>query len=149
MLQDVTYSLRRRGPDVEGLLLRSTAGLCHRRQNFIGLATGDQLMSNEDSSVWAVFNGDILNLDELRRALQATGHVICTQSDPAVIVHQYDEDGVDCLLRLRGMFPFAVELFIELLVQIVRLRLRSDVSFGAFLSGGAVSTSVVAPPWTS
>ena len=107
-LQAMTDALAHRGPDAEGQVVRGSVALGHRRLSIIDLATGDQPMSNEDGSVHVAFNGEIFNFAELRRQLVARGHTFRTQSDTEVIVHQYEEDGFDCVRRFRGMFAFAV-----------------------------------------
>lgn len=108
LLQQMTDALAHRGPDASGLLLRGSAGLGHRRLSIIDLATGEQPMGNEDGSVSVAFNGEIFNYAELRRELVARGHVFRTDSDTEVIVHQYEEDGADCVRHFRGMFAFAI-----------------------------------------
>jgi asparagine synthase (glutamine-hydrolysing) len=82
--------------------------LGHRRLSIIDLSGGRQPISNEDSSVWIVLNGEIYNYRELRRDLQSRGHRFATESDTEVIVHLYEEYGDDCVLHLRGMFAFAI-----------------------------------------
>lgn len=107
-LEAMTRTLAHRGPDDAGYLLRGSVGLGHRRLSIIDLATGDQPQGNEDGTVWVVFNGEIFNYAELRRQLIARGHRFATQSDTEVIVHQYEEDGPECVERFRGMFAFAI-----------------------------------------
>jgi asparagine synthase (glutamine-hydrolysing) len=107
-LRAMTDTLVHRGPDDAGFFVRGPVGLGHRRLSIIDLATGDQPLSNEDGTVWLVFNGEIYNYGELRRGLEARGHRFTTQSDTEVIVHQYEEDGVRCVERFRGMFAFAI-----------------------------------------
>jgi asparagine synthase (glutamine-hydrolysing) len=107
-LEAMTAVLAHRGPDAQGTYAAGPIALGHRRLSIIDLQTGDQPLSNEDDTVWTVFNGEIYNHIELRRELEATGHVFKTASDTEVIVHQYEEDGAACVDRLRGMFSFAV-----------------------------------------
>src|SRR5262245_50429221 len=97
-----------RGPDDEGVFLGSGVGLGMRRLSIIDLAGGQQPVSNEDGSVWIVFNGEIYNYRELRHDLQQKGHVFRTSSDTETIVHLYEELGPRCVERLRGMFGFAI-----------------------------------------
>ena len=84
------------------------AALGHRRLSIIDLSSGHQPLSNEDGSVWTVFNGEIYNYRELRSELQSRGHQFRTDTDTEVIVHLYEDFGADCVLHLRGMFAFAV-----------------------------------------
>lgn len=111
---DVT-SLRRmcdvmahRGPDDEGTFARGRIGLGMRRLSIIDVATGHQPISNEDGSIWIVFNGEIYNHAILREQLITRGHCYRTHSDTETIVHLYEEYGKDCVQHLRGMFAFAI-----------------------------------------
>lgn len=97
-----------RGPDDEGLWVDHHVGLGMRRLSIIDLATGQQPMTNEDRSVWLVFNGQIYNYPELRAELLGRGHRFATRSDTETIVHAYEEWGEDCVTHLRGMFAFAL-----------------------------------------
>jgi asparagine synthase (glutamine-hydrolysing) len=97
-----------RGPDAGGNHLDRYAGLGHRRLSIIDLAASVQPMSNEDGTVWIVFNGEIYNFAELRSDLLARGHRFRTAGDTEVIIHLYEEFGEECVTRLRGMFAFAI-----------------------------------------
>jgi asparagine synthase (glutamine-hydrolysing) len=97
-----------RGPDAQGIYLDANVGLGHARLSIIDLNTGAQPMTNEDETVWIVFNGEIYNFVALREKLQAKGHVFRSQSDTEVIIHAYEEFGTDCVKELRGMFAFAI-----------------------------------------
>jgi asparagine synthase (glutamine-hydrolysing) len=101
-------TMTRRGPDAGGLHLDRYVGLGHRRLSIIDLEASKQPMSNEDGKVWIVFNGEIYNFVELRKDLLARGHQFRTSGDTEVIIHLYEEYGVDCVTRLRGMFAFAI-----------------------------------------
>jgi asparagine synthase (glutamine-hydrolysing) len=79
-----------------------------RRLSIVDLATGHQPLSNEDGSLWIVFNGEIYNHAVLREKLQSRGHQYRTHSDTETIVHLYEEYGPDCVQHLRGMFAFAI-----------------------------------------
>jgi len=101
-------ALAHRGPDDEGFYLAPGAGLGMRRLSIIDLENGRQPVHNEDRTVWAVFNGEIYNFQELRRELEGRGHSFYTGTDTEVIVHLYEERGPRCVEALRGMFAFAV-----------------------------------------
>lgn len=97
-----------RGPDDDGFFNRGRIGLGMRRLSIVDLATGHQPISNEDGSIWIVFNGEIYNHRTLRQQLITHGHLYRTQSDTETIVHLYEEYGKDCVQHLRGMFAFAI-----------------------------------------
>jgi asparagine synthase (glutamine-hydrolysing) len=97
-----------RGPDDEGIYLAGRVGLGMRRLSIIDLTTGQQPIHNEDKTIWVVFNGEIYNYPELRDHLVRKGHTFYTQSDTEVIVHLYEETGVDCFQQLNGMFAIAI-----------------------------------------
>ncbi len=108
LVKAMTGSLVHRGPDDEGFYVSGGIGLGHRRLSIIDLAAGHQPMTNEDESVWVVFNGEIYNFMELQDDLSKKGHVFKTRSDTEVIVHLYEEIGERCFERLRGMFAIAI-----------------------------------------
>jgi asparagine synthase (glutamine-hydrolysing) len=105
---EAARSLRHRGPDGEGVRALGPVTLIHTRLGIIDLATGDQPMSNEDGSIWVVFNGEIFNYIELRRELTACGHRFRTQSDTETLVHAYEQWGDDFVTRLNGQFAIAL-----------------------------------------
>jgi len=128
-LQRMCKVLAHRGPDDEGMVfLRNDkffevkkplptelkengfeVGLGHRRLSIIDLSgAAHQPMSNEDGSVWIVYNGEVYNFHALRKELIDKGHLFKSYSDTEVILHGYEEWGVDCLSRFRGMFAFAL-----------------------------------------
>ena len=98
-----------RGPDDHGYLRDGPCALGHRRLSIIDLRPeGAQPMTNEDDSIAVVVNGEIYNFQELRYELEAKGHRFKSRSDSEVIVHLYEEEGLDFLDRLRGMFALAL-----------------------------------------
>lgn len=101
-------SIAHRGPDGEGAIVCGRAALGNRRLSIIDLPGGRQPISNEDGSVWVVYNGEIYNYRELAAELQSKGHVFRTRSDTEVIVHLYEELGEGCVDQLNGMFAFAI-----------------------------------------
>ncbi|MGD0046015.1 MAG: asparagine synthase (glutamine-hydrolyzing) [Bryobacteraceae bacterium] len=108
LVRGMLDTIRHRGPDDEGLYLGSQVALGHRRLSIIDLGGGHQPLSNEDGTIWIVFNGEIYNYRELRAFLLTKGHVFKTHSDTETIVHLYEELGPQCVEKLRGMFAFAI-----------------------------------------
>jgi asparagine synthase (glutamine-hydrolysing) len=100
--------LRHRGPDEFGLLLDREAGLASARLSIIDLTGGSQPISNEDRSLWLVFNGEIFNYLELRAQLESHGHQFRTSSDTEVILHLYEDLGPSLLQKLNGQFAIAL-----------------------------------------
>jgi asparagine synthase (glutamine-hydrolysing) len=107
-LKKMADSIYHRGPDDEGFYIDKNVGLGFRRLSIIDLKSGHQPLSNEDGSVWIVFNGEIYNYKELQEDLLKQGHVFRTNCDTETIVHLYEQHGTDCLKYLRGMFAFAI-----------------------------------------
>ena len=101
-------SIRHRGPDDEGRLIQGGVGIGMRRLSIIGVEGGRQPISNEDGTIHIVFNGEIYNYVDLREELSSRGHRFRSQTDTECIIHLYEERGISCLDRLRGMFAFAI-----------------------------------------
>ena len=97
-----------RGPDDEGQYCGDGIALGMRRLSIIDLDGGHQPIANEDKTVWVVCNGEIYNFKELRAELEARGHLFRCRSDTEVLVHLYEEEGVELFKRLRGMFAIAL-----------------------------------------
>ncbi len=108
LLRSMMEAIHHRGPDDEGLYLSGPVGLGHLRLSIIDLASGKQPISNEDGTVWVVFNGEIYNYKELTSLLESRGHRFRTATDTEVLVHLYEEYGEQMFSRLRGMFAFAI-----------------------------------------
>lgn len=108
LLRRMNSVLFHRGPDGEGFYLDPHIGLAHRRLSIIDLEAGKQPMGNEDGLIQVVFNGEIYNFLELRKLLEAKGHVFRTRSDTESIVHGYEEWGEGVVEKLRGMFAIAI-----------------------------------------
>jgi asparagine synthase (glutamine-hydrolysing) len=119
VLARMTEVLRHRGPDEGGsyasALKTQTAygtlpgvAFGHRRLSIIDVAGGHQPMANEDGTVWIVFNGEIYNHRPLRQRLEGAGHEFRTRSDTEAIVHLYEDEGLDFLQHLNGMFALAI-----------------------------------------
>lgn len=108
VLKDSVESLRHRGPDGTGTLVRDRIALGHSRLAIIDLSGGAQPMQSEDGKHAITFNGEIYNYRELRNDLMGKGHTFRTQSDTEVILAAYREWGKACVQRLRGMFAFGI-----------------------------------------
>jgi asparagine synthase (glutamine-hydrolysing) len=106
----MTGSIAHRGPDGHGYYYSKnhTLGFGHRRLSIIDLNTGDQPMCNEDRTVWITYNGEIYNYRELREQLKRRGHKFKTASDTEVVIHAYEEWGVDCASKFNGIFAFGI-----------------------------------------
>lgn len=97
-----------RGPDEGGIYFQGDAGLAHRRLSIIDLATGQQPMHSQSGDISLVFNGEIYNYIELREALVRKGHHFVTRSDTEVIIHLYEEYGLDFVAQLNGQFAMGL-----------------------------------------
>lgn len=107
-IEAMTESISHRGPDDDGYYVDGPLGLGFRRLSIIDLSGGHQPMSDQEQTVWVIFNGEIYNFRELRRELESFGHVFRTNSDTEVIIHGYKRWGDDVLNRLNGMFGLAI-----------------------------------------
>jgi len=109
LLERMADSMAHRGPDDHGVHVDGPLGLAHRRLSIIDLSpAARQPMCNEDRTVWVTANGEIYNFAEVRGELEAAGHHFSSNTDTEVIVHAYEEWGLDCLSRFNGMFAFAL-----------------------------------------
>src|SRR5437867_1268573 len=109
----MTETVSHRGPDDCGIRVFSRSdpavSLGHRRLSIIDLSpAGHQPMANEDESVWTVFNGEIYNFPDLRKSLLAAGHQFRSRADTEVLIHGYEQWGIDFVKRLNGIFAFAL-----------------------------------------
>lgn len=109
LLREMTAAQRHRGPDDEGYLSEPGVGLGFCRLAILDLTpAGHQPMTNEDGTIWLIFNGEIYNFQELLPPLEQAGHSFRSRSDSEVIIHAYEQWGVECIQRLNGMFAFAL-----------------------------------------
>jgi asparagine synthase (glutamine-hydrolysing) len=108
-IRRMTAALRHRGPDSEGIWVEGGVGLGSRRLAVIDLSpAATQPLVSADGSLRLVFNGEIYNFRALRAELEGRGHRFHSATDGETILHLYEEEGVDCLRHLRGMFAFAL-----------------------------------------
>jgi asparagine synthase (glutamine-hydrolysing) len=152
------FSLRHRGPDGEGRHADRSVVLGHRRLAVIDLSPEARgPMGNETGDVWLTFNGEIYNFRELRSELRGKGHVFRSQTDAEVVVHGYEEWGIEALLqRLSGMFAFALWDARERKLYLVRdrfgikplyyARTSSSIVFASELRALAASGLIEAEP---
>ncbi len=112
LLEKMRDVMVHRGPDDFGLWMSRDGftGFAHRRLSIIDLSkNASQPMSNEDESIWIVCNGEIYNHAEIRKVLEAEGHRFKTDhSDTEVIIHSFEQWGIECVKKFRGMFAFAI-----------------------------------------
>lgn len=109
LISRMNSAIRHRGPDNEGAYTDGRVTLGHVRLSIIDLTeNGNQPMSNEDRSVWIVFNGEIYNFQSLRSELETLGHRFISLSDTEVVLHSYEEYGTDCVTKFNGMWAFAI-----------------------------------------
>jgi asparagine synthase (glutamine-hydrolysing) len=146
LLEKMCASIKHRGPDEQGMLVRERAALGMRRLSIIDIETGQQPIYSEDNNLAIVFNGEIYNFEELKKELEALGHRFKTNSDTETILHAYEEFGTDCLEKLRGMFAFAIWNFREEILFIARDRVGKKPLFysltraGNFIFGSELKT---------
>ena len=135
VLERMNNTMVHRGPDDDGYFVSGPVGLAMRRLSIIDLAGGKQPITNEDESLWIVFNGEIYNYPDLRNELLAKGHVFRTKADTEVILHLYEELGDNCVDRLDGMFTFAIWDSIKRTLLLARDRLGIKPLFYSFEPG--------------
>jgi asparagine synthase (glutamine-hydrolysing) len=109
LVSKMNDAIEHRGPDQDGVYAADGISLGHRRLSIIDLSDhGRQPMQNEDGNVQLAFNGEIYNYQDLKPELERRGHQFASDTDSEVIIHAYEEYGVDCVNKLRGMFAFAI-----------------------------------------
>jgi asparagine synthase (glutamine-hydrolysing) len=131
-LKAMCDTLVHRGPDEEGMDIKDNVALGVRRLSVIDLKTGSQPIFNEDRTIRTVFNGEIYNFRELRKELEASEHSFCTGSDTEVLVHAYEEFGIDFPQYLNGMFAFALHDTAKRRLYLVRDHLGIKPLYYAF-----------------
>ena len=107
-LREMCRVISHRGPDDDGFYTDGAVGIGMRRLSIVDVAGGHQPISNEDGTLWIVFNGEIYNHLALREQLITRGHRYSTHSDTETVIHLFEEYGEDCVQHLRGMFAFAI-----------------------------------------
>jgi asparagine synthase (glutamine-hydrolysing) len=144
-LARMTNIMQHRGPDSSGFHVEPGIGLGVHRLSIIDLKTGDQPISSENGAVTVICNGEIYNFLELRQELLAGGHRFRTSSDAEVIVHLYEDLGLECVHRLRGMFGFALWDSHRRLLMLARDRLGIKPLYYTVGAGGICFGSEIKP----
>lgn len=108
IVEAMCQTIVHRGPNDQGVYVDGPVGIGMQRLSIVAVGTGHQPISNETSTIWIVFNGEIYNYQDLTKGLIQRGHRLKTTSDTEVIVHLYEEYGEACVDHLRGMFVFAI-----------------------------------------
>ena len=144
-IRSMCGAMAHRGPDEEGIYLGEGVGLGMRRLSIIDLQNGQQPVSNEDGTVWVVFNGEIYNYRELRGLLTRRGHVFRTASDTETIVHLYEDFGSKAVGYLAGMFAFAIWDERRRQLLLARDRLGIKPLYYAEINGDLVFASELKP----
>src|SRR5712671_270353 len=103
-LERMTTRIAHRGPDDCRFYHDQFAHLGHRRLSIIDLSGGHQPMTNETGDLWIIYNGEIFNHADVRPELEKAGHVYSTHCDTEMVLHAYEQYGVACVERFRGMF---------------------------------------------
>lgn len=108
LISNMISIIRYRGPDESGIYIDDDIVLGHCRLSIVGITGGAQPISNEDETMWIVYNGEIFNYPELKTDLQKKGHNFSTDTDTEVLVHLYEEYGKNLLQMINGQFAFAI-----------------------------------------
>ncbi|WP_165234579.1 asparagine synthase (glutamine-hydrolyzing) [Aquisphaera insulae] len=139
IVERMTRVLAHRGPDGDGFHVSGQVALGHRRLSIIDVAGGGQPMCNEDGTVWISYNGELYNELDLRPELEAKGHSYRTSSDTETIVHLYEEEGLEFVRRLNGMFALAIWDAPKRRLVLARDRMGQKPLFYAELPGGGLA----------
>ncbi len=109
IVKKMNLALKNRGPDGEGIYVDNMVSLGHRRLAIIDLSEkGKQPMCNEDGTIWLTYNGEIYNFGELKKDLIGKGHIFKSTTDSEIIVHAYEEYGIECTKHFNGMWAFCI-----------------------------------------
>ena len=140
----MAHTMRHRGPDQGGFYGDTDVSMGHQRLSIIDLSDkGRQPMSNENGTVWIVFNGEIYNHQQLRGWLEHKGHTFTSKTDTEVIAHGYEELGIQVLDKLNGMFAFAIWDTNNRVLFVARDRLGEKPLYYTFQHGNFVFASEI------
>ena len=109
LIKDMNRVSKHRGPDDDGFYVETNISLGHVRLSIIDLSEkGHQPMSNEDGMIWITYNGEIYNFHGIRKELINKGHIFKSNTDTEVVIHAYEEYGLDCVKQFNGMWGFCI-----------------------------------------
>ncbi|MFH1378727.1 MAG: asparagine synthase (glutamine-hydrolyzing) [bacterium] len=148
VLRAMTEIMAHRGPDGCGteLLKSDGVGLGHRRLSIIDLTdNGRQPMTNEDRTIWITYNGEIYNYKDIRKELLQGGHIFRSETDTEIVIHAYEEWGIECLSRFNGMFAFGLWDSREKKLILVRDRLGIKPLYYTEFNGSIAFASEIKP----
>ena len=144
LAEDMADIMAHRGPDRQGSFVDDDVSLGHSRLSIIDLSEkGKQPMANEDGSIQIVYNGEIYNFNELRDILEKQGHNFSSDTDTEVVVHAYEEWGVECVKMFWGMFAFAIKDSNKKQLLLARDRIGIKPLFYYYVSGKFIFASEI------
>lgn len=143
IMEKMLHAIRHRGPDGSEILIQERMALGFNRLSFIDLDGGMQPIRNEDKTISMVCNGEIYNFQSLRDELIAKGHVFRTKTDVEVIIHLYEEYGLDFPDRLNGQFAIALYDDKEKLLLLVRDHIGISPLFYTMVNGSVIFASEI------
>jgi len=108
LIRSMNNSIYHRGPDDSGYFTDSKVSIGMRRLSVIDLHTGHQPQHNENEDIWIVYNGEIYNFKQIKCELENYGHQFYSNSDTEVLIHAYEEWGINFLNMLKGQFSFCI-----------------------------------------
>jgi len=143
LLKRMCSVMHHRGPDQSGKYIDSGICLGHQRLSIIDVKGGRQPIHNEDDSIWVVYNGETYNNQILKDELESKGHDFYTSSDTEVLVHLYEEYGINMVHHLRGMFAFALWDSNKEILHLARDRLGIKPLYYTLINGKLLFASEI------
>lgn len=144
LVKKMNLAIAHRGPDGDGIYTDEHISLGNRRLAIIDLSpSAQQPLCNEDHTIWITYNGEIYNFQEIRKDLEEKGHCFITDTDTEVIIHGYEEYGMDILNKAHGMFAFALYDSTESLLYLARDRFGIKPLYYTVLDGTIIFSSEI------
>ncbi len=142
-LRDMLALLQHRGPDQFGIYQDDECGLVNTRLSILDLSGGQQPISNQDQTLWIVYNGEIFNDLPLKKELLAKGHQFQTTTDTEVVIHLYEEYGPKFLQKINGQYAIAIWDTKTKSLFLARDRMGIRPLYYAFINGNFVFSSEI------